>query len=325
MRELILAIDLGATKILTGIMGMDGTILGQSRLPTPAAVPDIIMNTMVNSARKLAHDCRVKEEEITGIAIATPGPLAYPGGIVRDSPNLGWGEVELEKEMSRLFGRPVIVEKDTNMAALGEYHYGSCANCQELLYITISSGIGAGMITSGRLNRGISGGAGEFGHMVIDTAGPRCNCGRRGCMEALASGIAISRQMEELIAQGNGQAIIRCTHPGEKPGARELGRAAREGDPEAGSIIAQLAEYLGIGIANMVNILNPQAIILGGGVMLGLKDLLFPLLKEYVFQHAFALNREKLRIECTALGDAVVLYGCLAAVREQKIKRGNKD
>lgn len=318
MRELVLAVDLGATKILTGIVGTDGAIIGRSRVPTPGDNPDEALDMIADSARALVESYAIREEEIAGIAVATPGPLAFPEGVVKSSPNLGWKEVEFQKEMSRRFGRPVIVEKDTNMAALGELRYGRCANCRELLYVTVSTGVGAGIVIAGKLYRGKSGGAGEFGHMVIDAGGALCRCGRRGCMEALVSGSAISRQLDEMFKQGSGRGILACTPAGVKAGARELGRAARQGDQEARTMIARLTEYLGIGIANMVNVLNPEAVVLGGGVMLGLKDLLLQPVREYVFQHTFALNREKLALDVTALGDDVVLYGCLAAVLENR-------
>lgn len=314
MRELVLGIDLGATKILTGIVGMDGTLLGQSRWPTPVNDPDGVLNRIIESTRELVQVYGVREGEIAGIAIATPGPLAFPEGVVRNSPNLGWEQVELKREMSQRFGRPVIIEKDTNMAVLGEYYYGRYCNCEELLYITVSTGIGAGIITAGKLYRGRVGGAGEFGHMVINPDGAQCKCGRQGCLEALASGSAISRQLDELLKQGRGQGILAYTDTEQRPGPRELGAAARQGDPEARSMIARVVEYLGIGITNMVNVLNPEVVILGGGVMLGLKDLLLQPVQEYVYQHAFALNRDKLIIDCTDLGDDVVLYGCVAAV-----------
>lgn len=318
MRELVLGIDLGATKILTGIVGRDGTLLGQSRLPTPVNDSCKVLNRMVESAHELVQVCGVREEEITGIAIAAPGPLAFPAGVVRDSPNLGWEQVQLKQEMSQRFGRPVTIEKDTNMAVLGEYYYGRYCNCEELLYITVSTGIGAGIITSGKLYRGKIGGAGELGHMVIESNGAQCKCGRQGCLEALASGSAISRQLDELLKQGHGQGILACSDAGQRPGPRELGLAARQGDQEARSIIARVVEYLGIGITNMANVLNPEVVILGGGVMLGLKDLLLQPVQDYVYQHAFALNRDKLVIDCTDLGDDVVLYGCVAAVNNSK-------
>lgn len=315
MRELVLAIDLGATKILFGIARKDGTILEKTRIFTPTGGDsNQVLNAIADGASELLQACGVGEEEISGVALATPGPLAFPEGVVRDSPNLGWRRVELKEELCQRLGCPVIVEKDTNMAVLGEYYYGRCAKSKELLYVTVSTGVGAGIVAAGRLYRGRIGGAGEIGHIVIEPGGVECKCGRRGCLEALISGAAIARQLDEMVKQGRGQGILACTAPGERPGPRELGMAARQGDRESSLLVAQVVEYLGIGIANLVNILNPEAIILGGGVMLGLKDLLLEPVQDYVYQNAFALNREDLVIECTELGDDIVLYGCIAAV-----------
>jgi glucokinase len=320
LRELVLGVDLGGTKILSGIIGTDGGILAKSRLLTPAGGPERVLDTIAASAAQLLQASGIREQEITGIAIAAPGPLDFAEGMVRDSPNLGWGRVKVKEELSRRMGRPVIVEKDTNMAALGEYYYGPYSKCRELLYITVSTGIGAGIIIGGNLYRGRAGGAGEFGHMVVDAQGALCNCGRRGCLEALASGNAISRQLDEMAGQGRGQGILACTPAGKRPGPRELAAAARQGDEEAELLIARIVQYLGIGIANLANLLNPEVIILGGGVMLGLRDLLLQPVREYVQRHAFALNREDLIIDCTALGDDIVLYGCVAAVSIKDVK-----
>ncbi|MDD4562685.1 MAG: ROK family protein [Syntrophomonadaceae bacterium] len=315
MRELVVGVDLGGTKILAGIVDTNGTILGKKRVPTPVgADPDQVLDVIIDCATELLRVCRVKEEEIRGIAVATPGPLSFPEGVVRDSPNLGWERVNFKEELIRRTGRPVIVEKDTNMAALGEYYFGRQRGCGDLLYITVSTGIGGGIICAGKLYRGHLGGAGEVGHMVVEAGGAACNCGRRGCLEALASGSAITRRLDEMVKQGQGQGILNCTTAGEQPGPRELGIAARQGDEEARLLLTQVAEYLGIGIANLVNIFNPRAVILGGGMMLGLKDLLLAPVQNYVYEHVFNLNREDLIIECTSLDDDIVLYGCVAAV-----------
>ena len=315
MRKLVIGVDLGGTKILAGIANTNGTILGKKRVLTPAgADPDQVLDVIIECIRELQRTCQVREEEIKGIAVATPGPLSFPDGVVRDSPNLGWERVNFKEELIRRIGKPVIVEKDTNMAALGEYYFGRQRGCGDLLYITVSTGVGGGIICDGKVYRGHLGGAGEIGHMVIETGGATCNCGCRGCLEALASGSAITGRLDEMVKQGQGQGVLACTTPGEAPGPRELGIATRQGDEEARLLLSQVAEYLGIGIANLVNIFNPRAVILGGGMMLGLKDLLLTPIQNYVYEHVFSLNREDLIVECTSLGDDIVLYGCVAAV-----------
>jgi glucokinase len=322
LRELVVGVDLGGTKILAGIADSNGTILGKKRVLTPVgADPDQVLDVIVDCITELLRVYQVKEEKIRGVAVASPGPLSFPEGVVRDSPNLGWERVNLKQELIRRIGRPVIVEKDTNMAVLGEYYFGRQRGCGDLLYITVSTGVGGGVVCAGELYRGHAGGASEIGHMVVEAGGLTCNCGRQGCLEALASGSAIARRLDEMVKQGQGLGILACTTPGEHPGPRELGMAARQGDKEARLLLSQVAEYLGIGIANLVNIFNPRAVILGGGMMLGLKDLLLEPVQNYVYKHIFSLNRDNLVVECTSLGDDVVLYGCVAAV----LMRGNES
>ena len=325
MRELVAGVDLGGTKILAGIADTNGNILGKKRVLTPmGADPDQVLDVIIECATELERVCQVREEEIKGIAVATPGPLSFPEGVVRDSPNLGWERVNFKEELIRRIGRPIIVEKDTNMAVLGEYYFGRQCGCGDLLYITVSTGVGGGVVCAGELYRGHAGGAGEVGHMVVEAGGTICNCGRRGCLEALASGSAIARRLDAMLKQGQGQGILACTTPGEQPGPRELGIAARQGDKEARLLLSQVAEYLGIGIANLVNIFNPRAVILGGGMMRGLEDLLLEPVQNYVYEHVFSLNREDLVVECTSLGDDIVLYGCIAAVLSDKNSRSKE-
>lgn len=316
----MVGVDLGGTKILAGIADSNGNILGKKRLLTPVgADPDQVLDVIVDCITELLRVYQVKEEKIRGVAVASPGPLSFPEGVVRDSPNLGWERVNLKEELIRRIGRPVIVEKDTNMAVLGEYYFGRQRGCGDLLYITVSTGVGGGVVCAGELYRGHAGGASEIGHMVVEAGGLTCNCGRQGCLEALASGSAIARRLDEMVKHGQGQGILACTTPGEHPGPRELGMAARQGDKEARLLLSQVADYLGIGIANLVNIFNPQAIILGGGMMLGLKDLLLEPVQNYVYEHIFSLNRDNLVVECTSLGDDIVLYGCVAAVMRERV------
>lgn len=316
MREVVIGVDLGATKILTGAITTGGQILAKAKFPTCSGERDAgeILDLISNSIIKTIEDNCFAEDEIRGIAVAAPGPLSYPDVEVVDSPNLGWSKLFLKDELCRRLGRQVIVEKDTNMAVLGEYFFGQRYNCRCLLYITVSTGIGGGIMIDGKLYRGSGGGAGEFGHMVLDPRGPRCKCGRHGCWEALASGTAIAREAAGFVSQGKGEGILANCAEGEQIGAREVGDAARKGDPEASAIILRASRYLGIGIANLVNIFNPDTVVLGGGVALGLQDLFYDSLLEHVCNNVFALNSRNLKIEMTKLGNDIGLWGCLASV-----------
>ena len=321
MHKLIVGVDLGATKILTGLATTDGRILASVKMPTDCNGLDAkgVLDSICAGIDRIIMENTVNKDNIKAIVVASPGPLQYPQGIIRGSPNLGWQRVCLKKELSNRMQREVLVDKDTNIAALGEYYYGQDSKYQELLYVTISTGIGGGIIANGQVYHGVNGAAGEFGHMVIDPYGPLCNCGRRGCLEALASGTAIAKEANQLIEKGKGKGILAVCQPGGNITAKEVGAAARQGDAEAKAIISKAAQYIGIGLANLVNIFNPQMVVLGGGAGIGLKDLLFETICEVVDKNVFRLHKHDFRMEMSKLGDQIGIWGCLAAAISAEI------
>lgn len=320
MRELILAADLGASKILTAVLDSSGRVLMQNKSPTPVdQEPAVVLNQICTSLCSLKQQVGKINDLVKGAAVAVPGPLSHPAAIMLDSPNLGWRKVNVGEEMTRRLKMPVIIEKDTNMAVLGEYYFGSRAFSPNLIYITVSTGVGGGLLLDGRLYRGQSGGAGEIGHMVVERNGPLCGCGRRGCLEAVASGRAISSRVEQMKANGWGLDMGFDSGPW---GARELGEAARQGDQAAQNVVGEVTAVLGQAIANLVNIFNPRAVILGGSVAQGWRDLIGSSLDEQVRSQVFPLNNRDLYIEFTDLGEAVGLLGCVAAVLHEKRSAG---
>lgn len=316
MRQLILAADLGASKILTAVLDSRGRILIQEKSATPYdQEPVMVLERICSSLLSLKQRVWQEGDQVKGAAIAVPGPLSYPAAIMLDSPNLGWKEVPIRDIMANRLGMPVIVEKDTNMAVLGEYYFGSTPFSPNLIYITVSTGVGGGLLLDGRLYRGQSGGAGEIGHMVVERHGPVCGCGRQGCLEAVAAGRAISSRVGQMKANGWGADMPFGPGPW---GARELGEAARQGDQAALAVVREMAQFLGQSIANLVNIFNPQVVVLGGSVAQGWRDLIGPSLDEQVRGLVFPLNARDLRIEFTDLGEAIGLLGCLASVLHEE-------
>lgn len=313
MREVIIGVDLGATKILSGVGTEDGQILRKMKIPTPQGSPSEVLDFIADNINYWIKTAEGEHDQIKGIAVAVPGPVSYPEAVIENSPNLVWQRVEIREELCRRLGRPVLIDKDTNLAALGEYYFGQQGRYADLLYLTVSTGIGGGIIIDDRLYHGHRGGGGEFGHMVVDAAGTECNCGRQGCLEALASGAAIARQLNAMIKEGKGLNIMAC-RSSSVLGAPELGQAARQGDAEALVLIEELGKNLAIGITNLVNIFNPQIVVMGGGVMLGLEDLLLEPIKKYVGEKAFPMHRRDLIMENTKLGNDIGLYGCIAAI-----------
>ncbi|HWP95377.1 MAG TPA: ROK family protein [Syntrophomonadaceae bacterium] len=314
MRDLMMVADLGASKILAAIATPDGQILAREKHPTiPQRHPQEIIDQICAVLLRLGEQTFQPGDCWQGAALATPGPLSYPDGVVFDSPNLGWREVHLLTEMRSRLAQELVVEKDTNMAVQGEYRFGQRGLYRNILYITMSTGIGGGLLLDGKLYRGCRGGAGEIGHMVIDPDGPLCGCGRRGCLEAMASGNAIAAQASEMTARGWGKERGLTA---DNLGAREIGEAARSGDAQAQMLVQKITGYLATGIANLVNIFNPEMIVVGGSVALGWQDLMARDLEAAVKAQVFPLNSRDLHLEFTKLGEDIVLLGCVAALIE---------
>ena len=287
---MIIGIDLGGTKIASALATPSGKIVTDVNIPTEAAKgrKQVIAN-IIKSVHTLIRGQKTK---ISCLGIGVPGPILYNEGVVIEPPNLpGWKKVNLKKILEKEFQVPVHVDNDANCAALAEAYFGAGRNARHFIYITISTGIGGGIIIDRKLYRGAIGAAGEFGHMIIDPAGPLCGCGNHGCFEALASGTAIKRR--------SGMDAI----------AVEL--AARQGDAKAQAVIAETAHYLAIGIANLVNIFNPELVVLGGGVSKMRELLLDPIRAEFK-KYALKLPAKNVKIVRAKLGSESGVLGAVA-------------
>ncbi len=267
MEGYVVGVDLGGTKIYTALADLRGRILAEVRVPTGAREgPEAVMARIADTVHRVAGTAGGAAPLALGIG--SPGPLDPETGVVYRSPNLGWEDVPLKRRLEEILGVPVLVDNDANLAALGEYSFGAGQGARQMVYVTVSTGIGGGIILDGRIYRGAGGGAGEAGHMVLDPDGPLCGCGRRGCLEALASGTAMASRARELAAAGRGRAIL--AEAGGSAGgitAVSVARAAAAGDAEALEIISRAGEYLGMGLANLVNLINPDRLVVGGGAL----------------------------------------------------------
>lgn len=264
----VIGVDLGGTKIYTVLAGPDGRVLAGTKVPTEAAGGrGHVLKRIVQTMEQVQEQAGVPGGLVGATVIGAPGPLDTNRGIIFLAPNLHWQEVPLKQLMEEITGIPTWLENDANLAALGEYVYGAGRGENGLVYITVSTGIGGGIILDGQLYHGAGGSAGEIGHMTILPDGPVCSCGNRGCLEALASGSAIAREARFLVARGKGKAILAAGGGNPDLDAEAVSSAAAGGDPEAIFVIKEAARFLGIGLANVVNLLNPSMVILGGGVM----------------------------------------------------------
>lgn len=261
-----IGVDLGGTKILIGLMTEKGQLLHSRRLPTQAQEGwERVLQRIKEAIEELCRERDLDPGAVRGFGLGSPGPLDLRRGLLLFAPNLGWRNVPLLHLLEERIGGQWFMENDALAAAWGEKILGAGQDHDDVLYCTVSTGIGGGVILQGRPYGGAWGGAGEVGHMVLNPEGPLCGCGNRGCFEALASGQALERRAREALAQGRGGEYLQQLQ-GEVMGAG-ITQGAREGDRVCVQIIADTAFYLGLGLRNLIHIFNPSLIILGGGVM----------------------------------------------------------
>jgi len=314
LRQLVLGIDLGGTKINTALVDRAGRLVAHDFRETLVGEgPDPVIRRMIDAAREVMARAQVLPDQVKAAGVCAPGPLDLDAGLILSPPNLpGWDRIPLIARISKALGMPAQLENDANAAALGENRFGAGRGTQHMIYVTASTGIGGGLILDGRLYHGASGLAGEIGHQTIMVHGPICGCGNRGCLESLASGTAIARRGRESVARGvpTLMAALAEGDPG-RISAKLVAQAAEQGDAEASMIISQAMDFLGIGMANMVNLFNPELIVIGGGLT-NLGDALFGPVRRAVERMAFPTAAQAVRIVRAELGDNVGALGAAA-------------
>ncbi len=316
---LIGAIDLGGTKILSLVVDMLGEVHGVDVRPTEAHQgPEAVLRRMAESLTAALVEAG-RGMKLEAVGVAAPGPIDFSQGIVVEAPNLpGWSNVPVAELIADMMGCPAVLENDANAAAWGEFTLGAGRGSHHLVYLTVSTGIGGGLVLDGRLYRGANGAAGEIGHIPLVDDGPPCGCGARGCLEALASGTAIARRAGEVLAAGGAPLLARIA--GDAPvTARTVSEAAARGDATARAILEEAGRHLGRGLTAVVNIFNPDHIVLGGGVMKSGDLILRPALRE-VQARALRLAREHVRIALATLGDRSGALGAAMLARELVVK-----
>jgi glucokinase len=312
----VIAVDLGGTQIRAGLVE-DHRIVHRRALPTASERGvDAVIATMIETIRQVGAAAGR-----TGlpVGIASPGPLDPRSGVIFEAPNLaGWYDVPLGDRLKEALRTPVFVGNDANCAALGEYQFGAGRGVRHLCYITVSTGIGGGIISDGIILDGVLGAAGEVGHMTLDLAGPRCSCGNVGCWEALASGTAIAAQARTAIEQGEltSMPAIAATASEGRITAGVVAEAARRGDPLAVGIMRRAGTVTGHGLVNLAHLFDPELLILGGGVMHA-GDLILEPAQAVFDTYAMPNYRRSCRITLAELGDDVGLFGAAALVNQR--------
>jgi glucokinase len=321
----ILGIDLGGTKILTAVIGTQGKMLSRDHSITPAAKGhEAVIQAIFESTGRALEQAGIAAAELTAIGVGAPGLSNPDTGVLFTSPNLpGWRDVPLREIIEKGLGKRAFLINDANAAAVGELYFGAGRGARNFIYITVSTGIGGGIIIDGQVYTGSIGTAGELGHMVIDDKGPLCNCGNSGCWESLASGTALSRQARQQIEQGAKTSILDyADNDIDKVSAESIYQAAQAGDNLARNLIAQTGYYIGVGLANLINIFNPEIIVIGGGLSNIGNMLLEPAFEE-AGRRAFKQAYKVVRFARAELGRNSGVIGA-AAFALQEMRRTDK-
>jgi len=316
----VLAVDLGGTKIIAAVVLRDGRIISRHHCLTLADEgPDAVINRLLSAIGRTAAKAKLKTSDLGGVVIAAAGILSAEEGVVTTSPNLPhWCDVPLGDILTHELGTVTYLINDASAAALGEHRFGAGKEVRNLIYLTVSTGIGGGIIIDGRLYSGTDGCAAELGHMTIDSHGPQCNCGNFGCLEVLASGTAMAKDASGRIGRGERSSIAGLVEGRlEIITAETVALAARQGDPLAIDVVTKAANYLGIGLANLVNIFNPELILVGGGVS-KMGDMLLRPARKVVRERAFQLPARTVRIVRARLGGDAGIMGAAVHTFERE-------
>lgn len=310
-----IGIDVGGTNIKIALVNEKGSIIYSNSIPTRAEMGyEYTINNMKEAIADLLKETKSNAKDIEGLGFGFPGQIDCQKGIVRLAPNIpGWVDVPIAEIMEKEFGIPTRVDNDVRCAALGELNFGAGVGCENLVCITVGTGIGSGLIINGKLVRGASNAAGEIGHIKLDIqGGPLCGCGDRGCLEAFASGPSIVAMAEEYIKGGKSTKYRELANPDITPYI--VSEAAKQGDAVAKRIFTIMGEYIGMGLVSVVNLLNPEKIIIGGGVAAA-GDILLNPIKETILKRSMPISGAAVKVVPAQLGNTAGVIGASLLIK----------
>lgn len=302
----VLGLDIGGTKLAVGVVDEAGGVRSFLAESTRAEEgPERGLERLFELGRRAIAEAGLEPAQVGAIGIGSGGPLDSARGVLVAPPHLhGWRDVPIVARAEEAFALPVALENDATAAAAGEHRYGAGAGTSHMVYLTISTGVGGGIVIDGRLYRGASGNGGELGHVTVDCAGRRCRgCGRRGCLEAYVSGTSIAERAHEA---GMGEVT-----------AGEVAERARAGDPVAARVWDETTDALACGLTSIVNLFEPELVVLGGGVVGGTGEQLLGPVRERVRHEAMAPAGAAARIVASLLGPHVGVVGAAAIARDR--------
>jgi len=315
----VLGIDLGGTKILAGVVGPDHRIIGRAKRPTPAQEGGpAIVEAIAACADDALNSAGVARADVAAAGVGSPGPLDSDAGVILFSANLNVKNFPLGPELSAKIGCPVLVQNDVRVGGYAEYRLGTGRGYQDVIITFVGTGIGGCVILRGEIVAGSTGNAGELGHIIVKAGGPRCGCGRRGCMEALASKTAIARRVDKAVRKGLPTVLAeKMARKGGRLKSGDLAEAVAAKDLLALKEVQRAAHFLGIGMGSLINAFGPEALIIGGGVAGALGDSYVDLVRTAARTQALTDPQATIPIDRATLGDDAGILGAALLAREQ--------
>jgi len=318
MKPHILGIDLGGTKIQAAVLDSDARLIGSARAKTRAWRDDEeVFATITRIGHRAIEDAGVAPSNLAAVAIGAPGPIDANTGYIIESVNLGFTNFPLGPRLSSEFGCQTIVENDVNAGVYGEFKAGAARGANDVVGIFVGTGIGGGLILNGALHHGFTGNAGEIGHMIVKAGGPRCNCGNRGCLEAVASRTAITRDIRKAIKRGRHSLASKLLKKNtELLSGKELKSLYDAGDELVIESVKRAARMIGVGIGSLMNVLAPEVIVLGGGVVEAFEADFIERVDRTARSISFDINSKDVKITRAELGDDAGVIGAAMLARE---------
>ncbi len=320
-KQVLIGVDLGGTNIKVGLVSLEGELLVADRVPTdvPAGAPAAMVRTIA-LARKLLNQAGLDASAVLACGIGSPGPLDSATGCLVATPNLtGWDGAAIAGPISEAFSVPAYLQGDACAACWGEHWVGAGRGIDNMLMVTLGTGVGGALIVNGQLITGLDGTGGHIGHMVVEADGAECFCGARGCLEAYSSATATVRRFKEGLSRGESSRL----GVSDQLSARDIAQAAEAGDLFSRQVIERTGWYLGVVLGSLANLLNSELCCISGG-MINAGEMLFEPMRVSMRQHCFAAPGERLKIVPANLGEPAGIIGAAGCALE-RINNQNRD
>lgn len=311
-----ICLDIGGTKVLGAIFDENGEIVHRLKKKTKSAgdASENVEEVIISVVDEMRKEFGLEKGQIHAISAGAPGVIDQEAGVVLFSPNLPWRDYDIKTPLEKKFGVPFYIGNDVNVGVLGEYKYGVAKGYKNVVGFFVGTGMGGGLILNGELYTGHLFKAGEYGHMVLEPEGPLCNCGQRGCLEALSSKRGMSAYISQQIARGRKSLMEGKIENGVFK-SKALKKALEAQDPVAMEAVDRACHYLAIATGNMINTISPDIVVYGGGVIEAVGDIFLTKILAEVDRYCMPSIRSTVELKNAALGDDSVLYGALSMIR----------